>query len=618
MQNEVQSICIVGTGFRGLGVFERIYAYAKKNRSTKPIQVHLIDPTTDGPEQYNTRLPDYLLLNIVCGQVSLFPDAVSVPGCPPTTGPSLYEWVRERRLRLTEDGFTIGDTGRDINYGDFLPRRLLGEYLLWFREVIKKEAGLLFEIFEHKAKATNIAKDAYRYAIQLSNSEVIISDYLFITVGQISEPILSSFGYKSKTKYISQPYPLPEQLETVKAEERIAICGLGLTAFDAILTLTIGRGGKIVVKNGVENYIPSGKEPQIVAFSRSGLPFFSRPSLGAPLKYEPIVFNQSAIDGLRNKVGMKLDYDRDILPLIFTEMRVAYHRAKYGRDYGWEKTQKLHTDFRYAFQTGNLEKLLNELDSHDSFVFSHKDYYFEFYDTSAMGFADSTSYENWIRRWLENDLKESRSGTPLSPIKAALEVLREFRDIIRYAVDFGGLTNESAERFFSFHSETLNRIGVGPQKEHTAIVLALMKAGILRICLGPSPEILWDNYLKYWKFSSKVFKLQQVITVDWIYQGSINRRQHIGENSSIVGAMAHQGLLRRYYPESAVNYAVDIDHNFHPINQNGIANERIWVLGLLCEGATFYNGYVTSPDKFVRSQFDADCAVSSIFSQIMQ
>lgn len=620
MPSTIKSICIVGASFRGLGVLERIFAYAKKNKNSKAIRLHLIEPSNEGPDQYNIRLPDYLLLNIVCGQTSIFPDKESVPGCPPTIGPSLYEWVCARKLRLSDDGFTVAYKGREIKYGDFLPRRLLGEYLLWFRELIKYEAASVFDIVEHKAKATNITIYTNNFTIELSNSETIDADYLFITVGHIPQPIQNRFENKSSTRFIDQPYPLPQQLESIKSEETIAISGLGLTAIDAILTLTIGRGGKLEVKDGIDKYIPSGREPKIIAFSRSGLPYRSRPSLGAPLKYDPILFNRSSIDELRNSVGLKLDFDRDILPLIFIEMRVAYHRAKYGKDFGWEKTQKLLNDFKDAVFKRNLEALLNKLDSHDSFVFDPKVYYLESFSEpnskNPIRLANANAYESWIREWLEDDLKESRLGTPLSPLKAALEVCREFRDIIRYSVDFGGLTNASTERFFSFHSDALNRIGVGPQKEHTAIILALMRAGILNINLGPNPKLFWDISLGKWKLSSSLLNVQNNLFVDWVYHGSLNRTYQINEDDSIVGSMTRKGIMRRLFPESSVIYAVDIDQFFHPISQYGIANKRIWIMGLLCEGVTFYNGYVTSPDKFVRSQYDADCAVSTIFSQL--
>jgi len=621
LQSNIQSICIIGTGFRGLGVLERIFAYSKQNKSSKSFRVHLIEPSSEGPEQYDIHQPDYLLLNIVCGQVSIFPDTLSVPDCPPTEGQNLYEWVRDRGLLIDEDGFTVGNKGRPIEADDFLPRRLLGEYLLWFRELIKKQAELFIDIVEHKAIATDLVSDKNRFILELNNGSTIDTDYIFITVGQLPQSVVSHFENES-VKYIARPYPLPKQLKSVKSGEVIAINGLGLTAFDAILTLTIGRGGKIETHYGIDEYIPSGKEPNIIAFSRSGLPYRSRPAIGAPLKYDPIVFNRSNIDALRTSRGIKLDYDRDILPLLFTEMNVAFHRAKYGRDFGWDKTENLLDDLRNSFAEGDLEIVLSELYNTDSILFNPKITYLESLiepkDKDSIALFNSLAFASWFRKWLEDDLEESRLGTNLSPLKAALEACREFRDIIRYAVEFGSLTNDSSDRFFSFHSETLNRIGVGPQKEHTAIILALMKAGILNVSLGPNPKVSWDNTINQWKLSSTLLQEQHDIFADWLYRGSSSHIQNINDDTSIVGAMARKGFLRRLRPDSSVIHAVDINRCLNPISNTGIANKKIWIMGLLCEGATFYNGYVTSPRKFVRSQHDADIAVAQIFSQITE
>jgi hypothetical protein len=35
----------------------------------------------------------------------------------------------------------------------------------------------------------------------------------------------------------------------------------------------------------------------------------------------------------------------------------------------------------------------------------------------------------------------------------------------------------------------------------------------------------------------------------------------------------------------------------------------------MCEGVTFYNGYLTSPDRYARAQFDADQAVNQVFER---
>src|SRR5262245_34069589 len=124
---------IIGLGSRGLSVLERIVTLAgQAGPELGELRVEVIDPRCDGAGVHDTAQPDYLLLNTTCAQVSMFPDEYTVGADAGRSGPNLYEWVTARGWRLGDDGFTVGPAGRPIRPTDFLPRRVLGEYLGWF------------------------------------------------------------------------------------------------------------------------------------------------------------------------------------------------------------------------------------------------------------------------------------------------------------------------------------------------------------------------------------------------------------------------------------------------------------------------------------------------------
>src|SRR4029453_19324870 len=115
------SVAIVGLGSRGLSVLERVVTLAKlAGPEAGRVRVEVIDPACDGSGVHDTGQPDYLLLNTTCSHVSMFPDANSVAEDVDAPGPSLYDWVLDRRLRMAEDGFTVGSSGRAIRPTDFL------------------------------------------------------------------------------------------------------------------------------------------------------------------------------------------------------------------------------------------------------------------------------------------------------------------------------------------------------------------------------------------------------------------------------------------------------------------------------------------------------------------
>ena len=58
---------------------------------------------------------------------------------------------------------------------------------------------------------------------------------------------------------------------------------------------------------------------------------------------------------------------------------------------------------------------------------------------------------------------------------------------------------------------------------------------------------------------------------------------------------------------------IDVDRDQHPLGADGTPNQRIWVLGPLCEGATFYNNLVPSPGVYSRPVADAHrCAAAML------
>ena len=303
------SVAVIGLGSRGLGVLERLISLADPAR---PLRVEAIDPDGTGAGVHALAQPDYLLLNTTCGQVSMFPDAWSVGDQVRGSGPSLYEWVTERGLRIAEDGFTVGTVGRAIRPTDFLPRRVLGEYLQWFLGL------LLARLPEHvSVRAAPGARDrivgsdgADGLVVTLSDGQRLPVRYAFLTTGYTGnrQPDGDRPGAE---RTITVPYPLPSQLERVGAGEVVAIGGFGLSAMDVMSSLTVGRGGAFVPDGDRLRYRASGREPELLFYSRSGLPCRARPKVVefGPA-YLPLVFTRAAVDEVRRQRQGPLDFRR--------------------------------------------------------------------------------------------------------------------------------------------------------------------------------------------------------------------------------------------------------------------------------------------------------------------
>jgi uncharacterized NAD(P)/FAD-binding protein YdhS len=83
--------------------------------------------------------------------------------------------------------------------------------------------------------------------------------------------------------------------------------------------------------------------------------------------------------------------------------------------------------------------------------------------------------------------------------------------------------------------------------------------------------------------------------------------------SPLLRSLSARGWIRPHRPESRLVHGVDIDRDQHPIRANGEVERRIWVLGPLCEGATFYNNLVPSPSVYSRPVADAHRCVRELY-----
>lgn len=623
------STAIIGLGSRGLSVFERIVTLAKKAGPwLGEVEVHIIDPRCDGAGVHDTGQPDYLLLNTTCSQVSMFPDSHTVGTDVDGPGPSLYQWVIERGLRVGADGFTVGSSGRPIRPTDFLPRRVLGEYLGWFLAQVLARAPGNVRVTMHRADAIDISSEPDgSLSITLSDGGRVPTGYAFLTTGYTPNAAALLGAPPATSRVIAEPYPLPERLACVAAGQSVAIGGFGLSAMDMMSCLTVGRGGRFINTGRPVDagpladtgpladaprltYLPSGSEPTILLYSRSGVPCRARPLVTEfAARYEPLVLTRTAVDSLRTARGGRLDFDADVLPLLYTEMRIAYRRCE-ARCAGGEAERKLLHEFAIAEAEPGIDAVLDEMDDR----LGRFDAPATLDGAAGMARSDHTAYQTWLADTLRRDLTEGVLGFAGSPVKAALDILRDMRDSIRYIVDFGGLTDHSLEAFNSTTIPLMNRAVVGPQYERHAELLALIDAGVARIPFGPAPTVTWAPEANRWRVTSTRLDVPYEEDVDWLAAAHVRMPGVESSASPLIGALHGKGWITPYRPGSGQVTGIDVDRDQHPVGIDGHSARLLWVLGPLCEGATFYNNLVPSPNAHSRPVFDAHRCVVAMFA----
>ena len=440
-------IAIIGFGPWGLSVLERVVDRA--DEAGVAIRVHIVDPGAFGGGVYSIDQPDYLVLNNPCGQLSL--SALTDQDRPYAV--DFYQWVTGRGYRWVGNECRITTAGRRIEPSDYLPRRLLGEYLTWFLDTMVDAAPPDLEVVRHPTTAIDIVPvTGGREQVLLESGDSLTVDHVVLTSGHTFNK--ADPDELTGARFI-RPYPVDYFETAISPGDHVGVSGMGLVAFDVLTALTIGRGGSFVTEGGECRYLPSGREPVIEFYSRSGIPPSAKSATGIDSTgdYRPAVCTPEALasitreaDGARRQADFRLD----LLPLLTAEMQVRFQTHRAFLRAGATAAERVRCNLARAWLTGHFDQAVGDLSGCGG-DFDPTTY---FSTEGWSKFEDADDYEQHVHAVMEEDLREALAPGG-SPIKAGEEVTRILRDDIRSVVEFGGLSLES---YLDFQSNFRSRI----------------------------------------------------------------------------------------------------------------------------------------------------------------
>jgi len=595
---------IVGLGSWGLCVLERTVSRAR--RLTTSIRLHVIEPGQLGGGVYTTDQPDYLVLNNPCGQLSLY---ASPEDEDPPYAMGLYQWAVEKGYRWVGYECRIGTAGVPILLTDYLPRRLMGEYLAWFYDMLVAHAPVNLEIVRHYAAAADISSEiGGRETVSLDDGTTISVDHVVLTSGHTYNDEL--IGDSSDVRYM-RPYPVAYFDESVGPGTSVAIAGMGLVGFDLLTAFTIGRGGTFEEDRDRRRYVASGREPKIFLYSRSGVPYCAKSAHGVDPTgdYQPMVCTPAAFKGLSNPVGSPLrrrvDFRNDILPLLYAEMQVRYYTHAAYLKGGLVAASTTRQILESGFQTGNFNRAVDRLEPTYG-TFDPASHVFADADAS---YRSSGDYQSHVYAMVATDLREALTIGG-SPVKAAQEVTRILRDQMRGVIEFGGLSLESYIDFQSNVRGRINRLEAGPPPLRSQQLLGLLDAGVVHVPFGPHPEVTAakDGVLIR---STKLDEPTEAI-VEGVVRGHLDLPSLARSSSPLLSHLHAKGRLTQFsYGDTTVG-SVAISEDFHPYDAEGRLQANLSLLGVLTEGVRYFTHYLPSPRSRLRAVLDAQLCVEAI------
>ncbi|WP_051288065.1 FAD/NAD(P)-binding protein [Photobacterium halotolerans] len=592
----VNNVGVIGVGPRGLGVVERIIASAMNNIEAE-INLLIFDPYLPGSGCHTTDQPDHLLVNTVAEQITMFADDSVVEAGNILSGPTFYQWLCEQR--------PSADIPAKIHPDGYYSRKLFGQYLNWVFNYILEFASVRLNISYLPLEVVDIEKYEGGWSVQTEDENWHKLDYVFITTGH-TKPELAE---EQSGLEICDPYPIKEKLSEIHRGDTVAVKGMGLTMCDIMAELTVGRGGEFFRSdNGRLAYAPSGNEPQLIAYSRTGLPLSGRATnqKGASAQYKAKFLTADVVRKLRVKGS--IDFIQDVLPLLINDMEYAYYEAYVRDKYGAIESQKFCNSYFFSPPAKRVELINRTIKPEDRFSWQRL-----ISPIPMKVLSSKEAYGKWLLTFIENDLFEAQRGNVNSPIKSASDVLRDLRDLIRDTIDFKGLTEDSHRWIDSVFIPIMNRIAVGPPKERLEEMLALAECGILHLDLGPAPNVAVDTESNQIVLQSTVWP-EYKRRADILVHAKISMHSPKDDGTPLWKQLLSKGFTRLYYNGKYHPGGIDVTKTMQVISQDGSVHGNMWALGIPTEGNKFYTFIVPRPGVNSTAIVDAGKAVNQLFA----
>jgi hypothetical protein len=582
-------IAVVGSGPRGMMVVERLAARLTAERAEAPVVLYLIDAVEVGAGRvYRSNQPEWFLMNTVAGQISAFSGLPDAGPARAGAGPALVEWWE------SADPDCPGPDS-------YAPRAVYGRYLRFVLDAVQNGLPANARLRRVNARVADLQPDDGGYRLELSDGEILHVDRVVLTTGH-SVPELSrraaelaAFAAdRPAVRYVRGDSPADMPLDEVLPGTPVGVIGLGLSFFDVMAAFTVGRGGRFAEEgNGDLRYLPSGREPVLVAGSRSGMPLPARGRNQKPpaYSYQPALFTPEHVR--RGIFNRRLDFRADILPWLLAEVELVHCQTLLRRTYGADVAARFRAEVATRATTGgpvpDVRAVAERFGIRDQPVI----------DLDALArpfdgrtFTSRAAFEQELAAALREDLAHAAEGNVDSPTKAALDVLRDNRWVIRQLVDFSGLNPAShQDDFLGWYVPRSAFLAAGPPEVRLRQVLALIDAGVLRI-IGPGAEFAGDTGSGRFVVSSAAVAGAEV-PVDVLIDARIPYPDLRRDLSPLTTRLRSRGIWTGYVNRDQAaafdtgGVAVTASP-YHPVDRHGQADSGLYVLGIPTEHTRWF------------------------------
>lgn len=599
-------LAVIGSGPRGISVLERLAVRTTTEAAQtggvppRPVRIHLIDATEVGAGRvWRTDQDDWFTMNTVISQVTMYSGDPDGGAARPGAGPSLGQWI-EARAVLGEEPMGPDDYASRVRYGQYLADvyRTIVRNLPDHVELVPV-TGRVTAVRTGPDGGHLLSLDTAPHLLE-ADRVVLATGHPFNAPDAFERQMLDFAGRTPGTHYLSGDSAADMALdeETIPAGSAVGIRGLGLSFYDVMLSLTVGRGGEFAAdEDGTLVYRAGGREPRIFAGSRSGLPIPARGrNQKAPsFSHRALFLTPSALTAARARRAMtgsgQLDFAEDVLPLLLQEIEHVYYVTHVRISCGARAAEVFSEEHAAALHAGaDRTELLGRAGLSDVPSIN--------LDALARPFGDThfVSPEEFRRELLEvmdRDLGAAALGTSDGPLKAALDVLRDIRNVVRTAVDYGGLLPESHTGFFHRRFLPVNALlSAGPPMYRVEQLRALILQGVVEVT-GPAPRFEADEAAGGFRIGSpQVAGSERIVRT--LVDARIPSPDLLRDTSPLTRQLLGEGVVRPYVidgPEGGAYVTGGLDVTeapFHVVDAAGNAQRDLYAIGIPTEHTRWF------------------------------
>ena len=597
-----ERIAIIGTGPRGLSVIERLAGKLAERKTLRPLIVYAIDDVEVGCGKiWRTDQPDWFIMNTRARNATMFLNAPDDGAWRAGYGPTFDTWWKQIDVNYP------GPTG-------LAPRVLYGKYLKFVLDVVEQNLPQNMALKRVQDRVIDITETADEYVLKFeSGREELHVDRIVVSTGYRlagKDKTAATSSTRHLTSYdVLETFQAGLTLPTDLSDQVVAIKGLGLSFYDVLLELTIGRGGRFVHEGDTVRYVPSGREPKlIVAGSRSGSPLPMRARADRPkgLAFKPHFFTEAFVTSIRSKgpACFRTSY----LPWITAEVNLVYLEKTLGPDLYSQFREKLDAT---EVTTGTVLKVMSDL-ARPLGVDQLLDLEAMVTPFKGKSFSSQDAFRRAAVEVIRADIAQSDTGEFTDPIKAGLDVLRFIRPTIRKTIDLGGLTHASHHEFINKIAPVIAFLSTGPAAGRARQLLALVESGNLEL-LGPGMRVKGENG------SGLVVSADTVegysVGIDVLIDAYIPTPDVDNDQNPAIRSLADAGILRNFMGAGGVEVT---PKPFHPVTKDGEIKDRIHVLGIPTESARwFLHVGVIEPGVWDEYIDDADAIAETAIGKLV-